>query len=133
MLSLFSLLIFANTFSQTTTSPAISKDQYLQKSKNQKNIAWILLGAGIGMTIGGIVINLDQPVYGGSSKDNAKGLWLSYLGGATTLASIPFFISARKNKKRAASVAINNQHIPLPQQSSSSLKMQPAIALKLDL
>ena len=125
------LLIFGKTFSQETTSPVISKDHYLQKSRNQKTTAWILLGAGIGMAIGGIVINLDQPIYGGSSKDNDKGLWLSYLGGATALTSIPFFISAHKNKKRAAAVTINNQHIPFPQQNS--LCIQPAIALKINL
>lgn len=73
MLPLFSLLILAKTFSQPATSPVISKDHYLQKSKKQKTAAWILLGAGIGMAIGGIAINLDQPVYSGSSKDNVKG------------------------------------------------------------
>lgn len=131
--SLLSLLIFAKTFSQTTTSPAISKDYYLQKSKNQKTTAWVLLGAGIGMTVGGLAINQDQPLYGGSSNDNAKGLWLSYLGGATTLSSIPFFISGHKNKKRAASVTINNQRIFLSQQSSLCLTKQPAITLKINL
>ena len=35
------------------------------------------------------------------STNNDKGIWLSYLGGATTIASIPFFISAGKNKRKA--------------------------------
>lgn len=30
-----------------------------------------------------------------------KGDWLIYVGGATTLASIPFFISAGKHKKKS--------------------------------
>ena len=127
------LLFVVKSFSQTQSSPELSKDYYLQKSKNQKITAWVLLGAGVGMTVGGLLINLDQPYYGGSSTDNAKGLWLSYVGIASTLASIPFFISSHKNKKRAASVSINNQRIYFPQQNGFAAKTQPSINLKIGL
>jgi hypothetical protein len=75
------------------------------------------LGGGVAMIIGGIAINMAQPVFGSnaSSEDNNKGLWLSYLGVATTLVSIPLFISAGKHKKKAkiqlknGAVGFNNE------------------------
>src|SRR5665647_1373298 len=119
------LLIFvaatASCFSQTTgnTAPVIEKN-YLQKSKNQKTAAWILLG-------GGAVINIIAfatfpkdyvfiDLWGNSnspsteSRANTSG-WLSVVGTASMLASIPFFISARVNKKRAVSVSIDTQQL----------------------
>ena len=115
---------------QTPETSTWTKEDYLKKSKNQKTAAWVLLGGGLGMAIGGFVINLNGDWVGPNQN---KGSWLIYTGGAATLASIPLFISAKKNKKRAASVTINNQHILLPQKSSLCLRMQPAISLKMNL
>jgi len=78
-------------------------DFHISKKKANNTAAWITLGGGVAMIVGGLGINMDQPVFGSnaSSEDNNKGLWLSYLGGATTLISIPLFISAGKHKKKA--------------------------------
>lgn len=118
-----------NASCQTPEISTLTKEDYLRKSKKQKVAAWVSLGAGIGMFIGGIAINLNGDWV---EANKNKGLWLSYIGGATTLVSIPFFIFAHKNKKRAASVAINNQNFLLPQQSEWYLKMYPAVALKVN-
>lgn len=80
-----------------STSPQALHDMYMQKRKTNNTVGWIMLGSGIGMTTGGIAINLS----GGIFNNNSKGLWLFYLGRATTLASIPFFISAGSNKRKA--------------------------------
>ncbi len=122
------LIVKANC--QTPETSTLTKEDYLKKYKNQKTAAWISLGGGIGMAVGGFVINLSGDWVGPNQN---KGSWLIYLGGAATLASIPLFISAHKNKRRAASIAINNQNFLWPQQSSFCFKRQPAITLKMNL
>ena len=81
-----------------STSPKELHDQYMKNRKTNNTIGWIMLGSGIGMTLGGFATNVSTG-WGEGNKNN--GLWLSYLGGATTLASIPFFISAGSNKRKA--------------------------------
>ncbi len=53
IISLTLLLFIVNLFGQT---PALSKDYYLKKSKNQKTVGWVMLGGGVAMTTIGIVI-----------------------------------------------------------------------------
>jgi hypothetical protein len=130
-LSIFSLFIFLQSFSQEPETQVQDKSYYLKKSKNQKKGAWVLVGLGVGMTVGGILINLDQPFFGPGSNSK-KGLWLSYVGVATTLGSIPLFISAHRNKKKAAALAFNYQNILMPYQTGLALKKQPAIVFKID-
>jgi hypothetical protein len=132
LLLFLSLFLLLETFSQVTNSTAGSKDYYLQNRKNQKITAVVLLGTGIGMTIGGVGINSSQP-YIGSSSDNAKGLWLCYIGVASTLTSIPFFISAHKNKKRAASVAISTRKFYYFLQNNFASIAQPTVVIKIVL
>ncbi len=49
------------------------------------------------MNIDELAINMNNGIE--DSDETSKGLWLSYLGGAVTLVSIPLFISAGKHKK----------------------------------
>ena len=44
-----------NSFSQVEKAPKLSKEYYLQKSKNKKTAAWILLGGGTAMIVGGAI------------------------------------------------------------------------------
>lgn len=76
-------------------------DFHLSKKKTNSIAAWITLGGGLAMVVGGISINMSGGIVDGDSTNNNKGLWLSYLGGATTLISIPLFISAGKHRKKA--------------------------------
>jgi hypothetical protein len=128
--SIMFLLSVVKSFTQTQTGSAHSKEYYLQKSKNQKTIAWILLGAGTTSMVVGLIEGSQAP----DNLDNlTKGVAPVLIGLAADLASIPFFISSSKNKKIASFVTINNQKILLPQQSSLCLKIQPAITLKINL
>ena len=53
------MIISAASFSQQTKpSPALTKQDYLQKSKNQKTIFYILAGTGGVMTTGGLIMGL---------------------------------------------------------------------------
>lgn len=129
------LLIFVlNLFSQTTKNPALTKDYYLQKSKNQKTVAWVLLGGGLGIAAAGGIVQLfhENQRNGGFNLD-FTGAFIAIGGGVVALSSIPFFISSSKNKKIAASIAISNQNIFLPQQNSFALKTQPTLTLKIGL
>ncbi|NNL15077.1 MAG: hypothetical protein HKO81_00365 [Flavobacteriaceae bacterium] len=86
-------------------------DFYSLKHKRQKTTAWILLGAGAALTVKGLV-TVDNSNKKLSKSTGWEGLgyvfegggggMIAILGGATAVASIPFFISAGKNKRKAS-------------------------------
>lgn len=82
-------------------TPQQRYDFHRSKKKANNTAAWITLGGGVAMIFGGIGINLSGGILDDDTTNNSKGLWLSYLGAATTLTSIPLFISAGKHKKKA--------------------------------
>ena len=98
-------------------------DFYMKKHKTNNIIGFVMLASGIGMTIGGLATNVSS--WGESNKNN--GLGLAYFGAATTLLSIPVFISAGNNKRKAnlalKGEAVNIMH-RLPEKS-----IFPVIAL----
>ena len=120
----------------TTMTPEEQFNYHSLKQKRNKTAAWILLGSGILMTMSGIVINsADEYVEVFTLglkevEDVHKGDWLIYVGGATTLASIPFFISAGKHKSKATVTlkAQQNSVVRETLYSSNSL----AIGFKID-
>ena len=136
--SLTLVFIFAEIFGQTEAGKTFSKDYYLQKSKNQKTVAWLMLGGGTALAITGFVLankqiddndplNLDNLEAGGGFAI------LGFVGVGTALGSIPFFISSVKNKRKAASISFNNQKILVPLQNTFVLKTQLAFTLKIHL
>lgn len=124
------IIVFALTlqsFSQTTNP---EKEAYLQKSKEQRNTGWTFLAIGTTMATVG-AIGLGSGDFWSSDSDSYGFLFLMGLG--VDLASIPFFISAGYNARKAASISINNQKILIPQQNTISAKYQPALTLKINL
>ncbi len=123
-----SLLLIAATSTfcqQSNPSPALTKQDYLKKSKHQKTTAWILAGGGPVLFISGIIAY---------QKGNA-GLLLMGAGLISEAASIPFFISSGINKRKAKKVALSfkiekNQTV-LP--AEIVYRSYPAIMLKLNL
>jgi hypothetical protein len=109
ILVLLTILSLATiSFSQSTVDPELTKDYYLAKSKNQKTIAWALLGGGTAIAITGMILGNQEDKPGdlgyGSSFDS--GMWLFGGGIVADLVSIPFFISSSNNARRAASVSL---------------------------
>ena len=87
---------------------------YLKQSKQQKTIGWVLLGAGVTLIIvGGKQATND--IFNKSSGETS-----AILGALSTVASIPFFLSAAKNKGRAK-ILLSNQNIPLTHVSGTRL------------
>ena len=116
----FFLIIFSLQTTQgqvieppTDKSSETSFDFYSLKQKKNKTTAWILLGGGLALTIYGLAINtadesarlLSLGLF--EIEDEHDGDWMIYVGSAATIASIPFFVSAGKNKKKAT-LSLNN-------------------------
>ena len=119
---IFSFILLSFTFicfSQVEKAPKLSKEYYLQKSKNKKTVAWISLGGGTAMIVGGAI---SEPKAKPSSLSDAYNFNASdiiiLIGTGIDLISIPFFVGAHTNKKIAASVAITNQKILSHQKNS---------------
>jgi hypothetical protein len=138
------LLAFAATsFCQQTAKYSLTKTDYLQKSKKQKKIGWILLGGGVTMFAVGAIIPrgeltgeisypcLCEDVY---ENDGLKGAF--FLAGIiSSVGSIPFFIASGKNKRRAmkASVLINMEKMPVLRGMAIHNQSFPALAVKINL
>jgi hypothetical protein len=136
------MLPFAiQSFSQSSTKPTFSKEDYMTKSRINKTAAWVLLGSGAGLIIAGVIVQVndianyvDVNTNGETTDDvSVTGFIMLGAGIGTACSSIPFFIGGAKNKRRAAKVAFINQKILMPQKNSFAFKSQPALSIKISL
>ena len=115
-----------------SAAAAALKNSYLIKSKSQKTTAWVLLGVGVAAIAVGIITenaaNNTDNIYSGVS-DVATGVIITGIGALSCIASIPFFISSGKNKKRAMSVTSGFDEIMTPAKGGWAYNMQPAIKI----
>ena len=102
---------------------------YLQKSKSQKTIAWIMLLAGTAGWIGGAAASVNSDSY--YSEDLNGGDVVMLLGFGLTVASIPMFINAAKNKGRAE-ILLRHENIPLSYKPSG-YKSFPAVGIRIQI
>ena len=121
------LLIFsATTFCQETQPAApLTREEYLKKSKNAKIAGFVVLGLGLGVLVVASQADVDYDALG----------TLVFVGGILTLTSIPIFISAGKNKRRAknATVGFKFERTQTLQQNAISFRSVPALSIKLQL
>ncbi len=134
----FILLILATSaFSQqTSSSPVLTKQDYLEKSKKQKTTAKILFVVGGAMFMTGILVITDD--IGGIGNPNDKqnsslADVLGYAGATVAVASIPFLVSAGRNKRKAMSISFKNELSPQIQKSSFVYRAIPSFTLKFQL
>jgi hypothetical protein len=81
-----------------TTTPPKDKAYYLAKSKEQKIVAWVMLGGGTAMLVGGIIgFNKNFTLDGGGEAE----ILVAVVGGACVIGSPFMFMSAAKNKNKA--------------------------------
>ena len=119
--------------------PSVNTD-YLQKSKRQKTTAWVLLSASGACIITSMVIPKGDfvgytPDLREEYSNDGVGASIFVAGVAAGLASIPFFIAANKNKKRAANVSafIKMERSTTLQNASLINRSYPALTLRLNL
>lgn len=131
-----SILLAINSFGQDSTAMATKKEYYLHKAKNQKTTAWVLFGAGsaagiIGLALmasNGFVIN---PTDENENATNTGGMLLT-TGVLCDIASIPFFIGAGKNKRRAAEISVSTQNIYLPKNNALTMRYVASATFKIN-
>ena len=92
----------ANAYKPLDRQFVMATEDYAKKAKTQKIVAWVFVGAGVGlMTTGFIVAGKDKDDLASVADDTVGGAVLITTGAVVGLASIPFFIVSSKNKKKA--------------------------------
>ncbi len=113
-----------------------SKEFYLNKSKNQKTTAWVLLGAGSALAIVGLIgFDANFDIWSGSDAQSRRADFFGFMaltGMVADVISIPFFISAHRNKKIASTISIGNQNSYVPLINSHSRNVNPILTLKVN-
>ena len=132
---------------QTNLVPELTKHDYLQKSKNQKIAAFLLLGSGVvvdgvSLTIsvahasidaGTIVVN----ALGGASPPPQRSYktenTLLLIGSTAILSSIPLFVASSKNKNKAIRLSFENKMIQQVQNRSFVKIPVPSLSVHISL
>jgi len=114
VLVLVLLLSVVSYSQQTEPSKSLSREQYLTRSKTRLITGSVLLGAGA-ITL--LTISPSTPL-------TTVGVQ-AILGSAATLASIPFFISSGKNKRKAR-LMISSASLPGNQLNNNHKKLATA-------
>jgi formate hydrogenlyase subunit 3/multisubunit Na+/H+ antiporter MnhD subunit len=129
------LLIAINCFSQS-----VEKTNYLQKSKNQKTGAFVLLGVGAALDIAGIITTTSNAskefdhIYSGESSVNHGSEVALYIAGTVCLAgSLTLFILSKSNKKKAMSLSIEPEQFRQLRKTSFYTLNYPALTMKIRL
>ena len=140
----FSFLISLSfaSFSQVRTGPsAVYKNDLLKKSKHQNTAGVILITGGGALVLAGMVVYPKDYnwLFGDTpekeNKANTAGV-LVLTGMASMAASIPFFIIASSNKKKAGnanSLGFRMETAPVISHRSFSPQSYPALSLKIPL
>jgi hypothetical protein len=118
ILSVVLLVMLAQAFSQVPTVPARTQTNFLQKSKDQKTTAWILLVGGAAAGILGFAkakhIANDDDAGFTEAFNGAIGWGLVGAAGTTLAAcSIPLFAAAHKNARKAVAISFGTKRIPM--------------------
>jgi hypothetical protein len=123
---------------QTGTSTTLAKDDYLQKSKNKKTAAWMFLAGGAAMTITGFAISGGEPELNilclcyVDENSGTKGLLIA--GGVLSMgASVFFFKSSAKYKRKAMELAFKNESAPRIMAHGFAYRTIPSLNLKIKL
>ncbi len=112
---------------QTEITSLLTRQNYLDKSERQKTTAKILFGGGF------LSFGLGFATLGGKSTNSVDNGIMVIAGAAAMVTSVPFFISASKNKKKAMSISLKNQMIPGLQETGFVYTPLPPLHLKIIL
>lgn len=142
------LVLSTATFSQqSTSSPTLTKQDYLQKSKHQKTAAWWLLGGGLAVSSTGLLIAAPKAtndyvnIVTGIITLNPTAPQTNYtgetillvVGTAAMVSSVFCFIASGKNKRKGMSLSFKNETAPLLQNGGFTNLSVPSLTLKISL
>ena len=134
--SLFSIAS-ATAFSQyADTAAAMLAKDYLRKSNKQKTAGWILLGGGAGLAGIGIIVSATTALGDLIEGDDGStgGPILMFTGLVSMVGSIPFFIAAGKNRRKAmASISFKMEKTDLNNSWVTSVSRYPVVAIRIRL
>jgi len=131
------LVISATCFSQIATSQQLlTKEDYLLKSKNQKTTGWILTGGGstlflIGVGLLSSNILVEYPNSQKVKNRETTGLVLLSAGGAAIAGGVVCFIASKRNRRRAATLDMQQQTGWIQQNKIIRKVAYPALTFKL--
>jgi len=110
----------------------LPETDYAQKAKSQQTVAWVLAGAGAAMVVTGLIVGGKDEDTVGETINNAFDGTIMVVGGAIVAAgSIPFFISASKNKAKAGLTgSVMLQSAVASTNSGMQRVKQPAVGLQ---
>lgn len=118
------------------------KEFLFQKSAKQKKAGVILLSTGGAFTITGVLISIgraDNELINAFSENKndqgfVAGTVLLLTGCAAMLSSIPLFVAANKNyRKASATVSLDFNRTPIPGLQKTNFRTSPALAIRLGL
>ena len=136
------LLLFARCLysQQIDSTPTLTKQDYLKKSRNQKTAAWVLGGTGIILIGTGLVVAAVDVteefvgIFAPEVNDGGDSGGVIALAGLVAVGcSVPLFFASDKNRKKAMSLSIKMQHLPKPQHNSLTKSSIPSLSLKIGL
>jgi hypothetical protein len=128
------LLSVTVTFSQQTNpSVALTKQDYLKKSKDQKIAALVLVGVGSGLIVVGVVNGVNRNFDWSNDGYYRRFVVFSIIGVAGVLSSIPFIIASHRNKRKAMRLSFKNETAPQLLKNSFAYRPVPSVTLKISL
>ena len=108
---------------ETAPKDSLTSEYYLQKSKSQKIAGFIFPGPGVTT-----LANMSK----GETDFDVLPI-LAITGLTATVIGVPLFISAGKNKRKAASLSVKKEKAFLLRNRSFTQRSFPAISVKLNL
>jgi len=135
------LLVTSSLIGQASNAkPSLTQQDYLENSKKQKLAGRILLIGGAGLMATGIIIpqgELVEPCYGGwfcNEEYENDGIKAGFIlaGTISMLSSVPLFIIAGKNKRKAATVSFKNENTLQLYNQNLVYTWVPALRVKVD-
>ena len=145
ILIITAFVFFFKSFSQQIDpAPALTKQDYLEKSKKQKTAAWVLLGGGAVLIITGAVLSINEaeddyqddpynPFAPLTEADFDGPEWVFTTGILAGLGSIPLFIASSRNRRKAMTLSLKNEQFQSLKNSSLVYRPMPAVSLKINL
>jgi hypothetical protein len=119
-----------------SNSSIYTQEYYLKKSQRMNTTAWVFLGAGTACLIGGIIVYNDamkSDDFGETIVNGVGGEAAIIVGSALMVTSIPLFIVAGSNKKKAMQMTGALRLVPYQELQATGMvnRNVPSISLKI--